>query len=252
MTYKMYLLDVSLWLRTEGEETDKEDIESRGLLLRGDTARKALALLCPERAEKVLRCRTVTGQAHSLGAGLMLHYIRHEEVLNQDSDMITEEGCKPAYITPLQIASVLEKEPGDDFTLIYGSKGKPYFKDEKFYFSLSHSGDYVLCAVSREEIGADIQECKPGVQENLARRVLTEKEWEYWNTLKPGGEEADLYFYEKWTEKEARGKLTGEGILSEMGSADERGERYKQDNFLIPGYCISLCQYSKIGAGGLD
>ena len=63
MTYKMYLLDVSLWLRTEGEETDKEDIESRGLLLRGDTARKALALLCPERAEKVLRCRTVTGQA---------------------------------------------------------------------------------------------------------------------------------------------------------------------------------------------
>ncbi len=246
MAYKMYLLDVSGWLRTEGEETDKEHIESRGLLLREATARKALALLCPERAEKVLRCRTVTGQAHSLGAGLMLHYIRHEAVLNQDSDTITEEGCKPAYITPQQIVSVLEKEPGNDFTLIYGAKGKPYFKDEELYFSLSHSGDYVLCAVSREEIGADIQECKAGVQQNLAKRVLTETEWKYWNSLESGCKEADLYFYEKWTEKEARGKLTGEGILSEMRSADERGDSYKQDNFLIPGYCISLCQYNKI------
>lgn len=36
---------------------------------------------------------------------------------------------------------------------VYGKEGKPYFRDLPVYFNLSHSGEYVLCAVSTEEMG---------------------------------------------------------------------------------------------------
>jgi 4'-phosphopantetheinyl transferase len=37
------------------------------------------------------------------------------------------------------------------------SYGKPYLQDIPLFFSLSHSGNYVLCAVSNTEVGIDIE-----------------------------------------------------------------------------------------------
>ena len=48
----------------------------------------------------------------------------------------------------------------DDVRLkfVYSNTGKPYLMNHSdIYFSISHSEKYVLCSVSREEIGADIQ-----------------------------------------------------------------------------------------------
>lgn len=42
-----------------------------------------------------------------------------------------------------------------------GLHGKPYIKGyDAFQYSLSHSGQWVVCAVDTEPIGADIQEMK--------------------------------------------------------------------------------------------
>jgi len=80
---------------------------------------------------------------------------------------------------------------------------------------LSHSGHLVICAVSEQEIGADIQIRRPfsaGVQQ----RFFTEQEREHMDMLR------------LWTLKESYGKLTGEGI-----SVMERTE-------ILPGYPVKL------------
>ena len=57
-------------------------------------------------------------------------------------------------------------------------KGKPYFADSNdIHFSLSHSGEYVMCAVSEKPVGADIQIYK-AVSDSMRKRVFTEKELE--------------------------------------------------------------------------
>lgn len=77
--------------------------------------------------------------------------------------------------------------------------GKPYFPGlEGYYFSLSHSGGWAMCALSRREVGCDVERVVPR-RENLPRRVFgREMDWEE--------------FYRRWTEMEAYGKWTGEGI----------------------------------------
>ena len=92
--------------------------------------------------------------------------------------------------------------------------GKPYFRDLPVYFNLSHSGEYVLCAVSTEEIGADIQQhCGKDVGK-LARRFFPEREW---TALERAGEERERLFYRLWARKEAYGKLTGKGVADALG-----------------------------------
>lgn len=108
-------------------------------------------------------------------------------------------------------------KPPAPIAYVYGKEGKPYFRDLPFYFNLSHSGDYVLCAVSSAEIGTDIQQhCGKNV-ERLARRFFTEREAA---ALEQAGEERETrerLFYRLWARKEAYGKLTGKGIVWALG-----------------------------------
>lgn len=249
MAYIVYLLNIAQWLQAEEKvnNVNAGNEEDASLFLTEDSAKQALGLLCRERAEKVLRNRTLKGQAHSLGAGLLLQYIRHMEAEGAQMKQLRETAVKPVAITIGEIFDRLQGYPVEELPIAHGPKGKPYFENSNLHFSLSHSGDYVLCAVADEEIGADIQECKAGVKEILAKRVLRGAELEEWNKLAADAEQAQDYFYRKWTEKEARGKLTGEGILDELAAS----KPYARDicvvsDFLLPGYCISVCQYSKI------
>ena len=44
-----------------------------------------------------------------------------------------------------------------ELKIAYGENGKPYFKNDlDFHFSLSHSGERAMCAVSDEPIGCDV------------------------------------------------------------------------------------------------
>lgn len=250
MEYRVYLLDISRWLQ-------KVNRENSGLMLEEDSARYALTLISKERAEKVVRAKTPLGQAHSLGAGLLLQYVWQR---GQESATENKKDCPHKQLCPLyieQLIAYLQKYQPSRIPLTYGPKGKPYFVEGTQYFSLSHSGGYVLCAVSEREIGADIQQCKAGVKENLVKRVLTEAELAKWQDLQEtelakdalGVEcsgEALKYFYRKWTEKEAYGKLTGEGVFELLGQ--EKTPLCAvclESTWEVPGYCISLCQYDK-------
>ena len=93
----------------------------------------------------------------------------------------------------------------DDCQLKYVND-KPYLKDGGMYFNISHSGDYVVLAVSGSEVGVDIEKVSPYFRE-AADLCFTPRERE---RLKQEG--CDETFYRLWTAKEAVMKGSGLGF----------------------------------------
>lgn len=92
---------------------------------------------------------------------------------------------------------------------IYNEYGKPYIKDSNLYFSLSHSNGVIALAVSKEEIGLDIELIKD-VKDNLALKVMNEAEYNIYKGLSKNDKIS--YFYEVWTSKEAYVKKLGTAL----------------------------------------
>ena len=101
-------------------------------------------------------------------------------------------------------------------------KGAPYLAGEEMPFvSVSHSGDYTVCAVSDGRIGVDLQVIRPYKDENeaeqtrrllrLARRFFHPSETE-WIEKDPMGR-----FFTVWSAKESYVKYTGQGIDDDFG-----------------------------------
>ncbi len=78
--------------------------------------------------------------------------------------------------------------------------GKPYVsKYTNIHFNISHSGDWVVCAINDEIIGIDIEQIKP-IDINIAKRFFSEHE--YHSLLLVGRDKKEEYFYRIWTLKE--------------------------------------------------
>lgn len=90
-------------------------------------------------------------------------------------------------------------------------RGKPFAIGLPVEFSVSHSGELVLCAVSDKPVGADIQRIRP-VNDRLIARVCTEKELLFVTDKRLSEQEKTKRFFRIWTGKEAYFKFTGTGI----------------------------------------
>jgi 4'-phosphopantetheinyl transferase len=77
-------------------------------------------------------------------------------------------------------------------------------------FNLSHSGQRALIALSRVEVGADVEWLKKRRTDDIARRFFAPGEQQRLFALSPGEREAA--FFRLWTCKEAFLKVTGEGL----------------------------------------
>ena len=129
------------------------------------------------RQEKLARTRNPKAYALSLGVELLLLAALRE--LN---------GPMP----PLEISR--------------GEGGKPRIAGGP-EFSLSHSGEQVLCALSDEAVGADIQQLRP-YNPALVRRFFTAEEGAWLEEQR----ERDLAFSLLWSLKESYVKFLGSGI----------------------------------------
>ena len=90
----------------------------------------------------------------------------------------------------------------------YSEYGKPYLSnDPNVHFNVSHSGDYVVCAVFNKPIGVDIQKIGE-YNSDVSKKVCNEKELlQIENSLDKASE-----FTKLWTQKEAVLKMYGTGI----------------------------------------
>ena len=182
----------------------------------------AYALASPLRREKTDRLRLERDRRLSLGAEALLRL-----------------GLRAA---------------GQDFPreFILGPYGKPYLPGKGLFFSLSHSGEWVLCALGRQELGCDV-ECRGEAKLRLARRCFHPEELA--DILRqPTEPEQQALFYRYWTLKESFLKATGRGLslplnefcirreggLRVVQRADSRDFRFREFD-AIPGCAAALC-----------
>jgi 4'-phosphopantetheinyl transferase len=143
-----------------------------------------LALLDSKRRERLDQLKVEKEKLRSISAGLLF---RHAYI---DSGKSSKEW--------------------DEVSIQYGEYGKPYvYGYEEFHYSISHSGDYVLCATDKSEIGADIQKMREW-NPRTAKRFFDEGE--YTRIIDSTQDEQTKEFYRIWTAKESVAKLSGRGL----------------------------------------
>ncbi|MGE7604549.1 4'-phosphopantetheinyl transferase family protein [Peribacillus sp. NPDC097675] len=87
--------------------------------------------------------------------------------------------------------------------------GKPFLVEHpSFHYNISHSGEYVVCAVHDDAVGVDIEYIGP-YDWPLAKELFTEEEYQ---DLLNAKDEGLATFYDIWTLKESYVKAIGEGL----------------------------------------
>lgn len=152
----------------------------------------------------------------------------YEQSLILYKDLITErkeqidklknkEVAKKKILISHFLQQVLSRETGvlpQDIRFTYGKQGKPELDYKTMgidclYFNMSHSGDYVVVAVSDQPVGIDIEH-KTRNYENIAKRCFCEEE--YRDIMSIPIKEQPRRFLEIWTMKEAYIKWKGDGM----------------------------------------
>ena len=87
-------------------------------------------------------------------------------------------------------------------------RGKPYFPDSDWHFSISHTPKHAFCVLSRNNVGLDAEELDRKVNLKLAEKILSPEEKARFDAAE-NKEKALLTF---WVLKEASAKLSGEGL----------------------------------------
>ena len=87
-------------------------------------------------------------------------------------------------------------------------RGKPYFSDSDWHFSISHTKRRVFCVLSRQNVGMDAEEADRDINLRLAEKILSPGEKARFDSA-ADKRDALLRF---WVLKEAAAKLSGEGL----------------------------------------
>lgn len=117
-----------------------------------------------------------------------------------------------AHRLALEMLSRQSGLPMAQLAIAADTLGKPQVMDVPLQFNISHSGNFVACAVDGRPVGVDIEVLRP-VRPALAARVCCPEELDY---AAPGGELDPARFFEVWTAKEALLKYRGTGIRGDL------------------------------------
>ncbi|KPN13022.1 4'-phosphopantetheinyl transferase [Bacillus australimaris] len=155
--------------------------------------------------------------------------------------------------------------PIDQIVFETEGNGKPVVRHiPSFHFNLSHSGDWVVCAIDDAPVGIDIEEIKP-IDLAIAERFFSPDE--YQDLLSQPAERREAYFFHLWSMKEAFIKLTGKGLsyglssftarLSEDGKAtltlpDHEVPCLVQTYSIDPHYQMAVCTRKSAAAESVE
>lgn len=107
------------------------------------------------------------------------------------------------------LADMYRRRTGEDLPqILKAERGKPYFAEGDWHFSISHTKHYVFCVLDRQPVGIDAEELDREIKLSLADKILSPQEKAQFDAAEDK-KRALLTF---WVLKEAAGKMTGEGI----------------------------------------
>lgn len=213
-----------------------------------------------DRLSKLDRLKVAPKRAACIGAGLILQWaylewLEDNEKGKQSSDLndieLLENGVSVSRINLYEIIRKI-KTPYN-FEIQYNHQGKPYIKEHVFFYNISHSGEYIFCGVSGNEIGVDIQKQESVVKKHgkdaelsVAARFFSEDENAMIESLPC--ECQNNMFYKLWVRKEALGKCIGDGIVahvkeSVLNVGCEADSIYIWEEYEIPNeYSMAVCR----------
>jgi 4'-phosphopantetheinyl transferase len=104
----------------------------------------------------------------------------------------------------------------DENLFRYSEHKKPSLKNHNnIHFNISHSGDWVVCAVSAKEVGIDVEKIRE-TNFKIARRFFSNDEVKHLFAL-PKNQQLE-YFFDLWTLKESYLKMLGSGLTKPLSS----------------------------------
>ena len=107
------------------------------------------------------------------------------------------------------LARLYREAAGEDPPHIAVSpRGKPYFPDSPWHFSISHTPRHAFCALAKCPVGIDAEEQDRAINLKLAEKVLSKAEKFRFDQC---SDKHDA-FLRLWVLKEASAKRTGEGL----------------------------------------
>ena len=152
----------------------------------GGQWRELLPMLSPERQKKAISCRFSHDQARTAGAGWLLQYALNQEQIPPTQQLLAKTEL-----------------------------GKPYLPDSPhIHFSLSHSGSWAVCAVSKDPVGVDVE--LPRCTMDVGLRFFRPDEMSGLEQL-PFVEQRDQ-LNRLWTAKESFVKALGGGLTIPLNS----------------------------------
>ncbi|MCR5787157.1 MAG: 4'-phosphopantetheinyl transferase superfamily protein [Acholeplasmatales bacterium] len=111
-------------------------------------------------------------------------------------------------IPKIKLAKELNINPCD-IVIIRDKNKRPLYKDYNYYYSVSHTKNYLAFVLSKENVGLDIEE---RVLRDFKAISYVSSEEEYNECKEPDD------YYTLWTFKEAYAKLKGTGITKELNN----------------------------------
>ena len=137
------------------------------------------------------------------------------------------------------IKYILYKYYGYDFEKIdiqRTKNGKPYIKDSKLNFNVSHSTDAIIAIVGLgyDSLGIDMEVLQNKDRKKIIKRFFQKDEIAFINS----SEDKNLEFYRIWTKKEAYIKKNALNMtyISKINVLKE-----KIDTFIIDNMVVSVC-----------
>jgi 4'-phosphopantetheinyl transferase len=124
----------------------------------------------------------------------------------------------------------------DEIQFEYTDRGKPFLKTSDVEFNLSHSGEYLACAFTRNwKVGIDIEQIRPMDDLlSIAQRFFGASEAAAIEQVPP--DQRLQLFFQTWTLKESLMKATGEGL----GATDLPRNWFLHPFSPAPGYAGAL------------
>ncbi len=138
----------------------------------------------------------------------------------------------------------------------FSEKGKPFFpKATDIHFNISHSGEWVMCAVSDSPVGCDVEKTA-SIDLGIADKYFNKEEREY-IISQPQSLKTDAFF-RLWTLKESFLKNIGKGLTVKLSDFSiiiddeisitqtiEPNNKFYFKEFSIDDYKLACCSLSK-------
>lgn len=120
-------------------------------------------------------------------------------------------------------------------SLCYTECNKPYFQDSNVEFNISHSGNIVVCVITKKHntIGVDIERIQPIKIEDYKSHLT-----EYEDDIISSSEMPSKAFFKYWTQKEAVLKAHGSGLIIPLQSFEIRNDSAQIDDKIF--YVIEI------------